>query len=136
REDTMATPSTERTVTTWQFDPAHTMTEFAVRHMMITTVRGRFGALAGTIELDEADPTRSTAEVSIDATTIDTREAQRDAHLRSADFLEAEKHPKIHFRSTKIERKGESRYDVTGDLTIRGVTKPVVLDVTEQGRAK
>jgi polyisoprenoid-binding protein YceI len=132
----MTNPTTEATTTTWEIDPAHTLTEFSVRHMMIATVRGRFGKVSGTIHLDEEDPTRSSAEVAIDATTIDTREEKRDAHLRSADFLEAEQHPNILFRSTKIERKGENRYAVTGDLTIRGVTKQVVLDVTEEGRAK
>jgi polyisoprenoid-binding protein YceI len=132
----MTTPTTSATTTTWQIDPAHTLTEFSVRHMMITTVRGRFGAVTGTIQLDEEDPTRSTADVSIDAATIDTRVAQRDAHLRSADFLDSETYPSITFRTTTIERKGENRYQVTGDLTIRGVTKPVVLDVTEGGRAK
>jgi polyisoprenoid-binding protein YceI len=128
--------TTQATKSTWQIDPSHTLTEFSVRHMMITTVRGRFGEVSGTIELDEEDPTRSTAEVTIDARTIDTRADQRDAHLRSADFLDVENHPTITFRSRKIERKGEDRYAVTGELTIRGVTKPVVLDVTEGGRAK
>ena len=132
----MATPTAAATTTTWHIDPAHTLAEFSVRHMMIATVRGRFGAVSGTIRLDEDDPTRSTADVSIDAASIDTRVEQRDAHLRSADFLEAETYPTIAFRTTGIARKGENRYDVTGDLTIRGVTKSVVLDVTEEGRAR
>src|SRR5690606_1327707 len=135
QEDPMADQqtTTQAVRSTWQIDPAHTLTEFSVRHMMITTVRGRIANVSGTIELDEADVTRSVVDVTIDAASIDTRQEQRDAHLRSADFLDVENHPTITFRSTKIERRGEKQYTVTGDLTIRGVTKPVVLDVVEQG---
>lgn len=121
---------------TWDIDPAHTLAEFSVKHMMITTVRGRFGAVSGTVELDEARPEKSKVEVEIDAQSIDTREEKRDGHLRSADFLEVEKHPKITFRSTRVTAKGEDRFEVEGDLTIRGVTKPTVLDVKREGSAK
>lgn len=122
--------------TTWVIDPVHTTIEFAVKHMMVTTVRGRFAQVSGTIELDEEDPTRSSAEVTIPVASIDTREAQRDAHLRSADFFDAENHPNMTFRTRSIERAGEDEYRVTGDLTIRGVTREVVLDARIEGRAK
>jgi polyisoprenoid-binding protein YceI len=121
---------------TWEIDPAHTLAEFSVRHLMIATVRGRFAKVSGTAQLDEADPTKSSVEVEIDAASIDTREDKRDTHLRSADFLEVEKHPKITFRSTRVTPKGDDRYAVEGDLTIRGVTKSVVLDVKQEGRAR
>ena len=121
---------------TWDIDPAHTLAEFAVKHMMITTVRGRFATVKGTVTMDEEDPTKSSVEVEIDASSIDTREEKRDGHLRSADFLDAETHPKITFRSTRVKPQGEDRFAVEGELSIRGVTKPVVLDVTREGSAK
>ncbi len=130
----MSTATTKKT--TWVIDPAHTTVEFAVKHMMVTTVRGRFGQVSGTIELDEEDLTRSSAEVTIPVASIDTREEQRDAHLRSADFFDAENHPNMTFRTRSIERAGEDEYRVTGDLTIRGVTREVVLDARLEGRAK
>jgi len=120
--------------TTWTVDPAHTHVEFAIRHMMIATVKGRFGAIAGAVVLDDSQPSKSTIEVSIDVASIDTREAQRDAHLRSADFFDVETFPKITFRSTGVERIAEGQYKVAGDLTIRNETRPVVLDVTAEGR--
>jgi polyisoprenoid-binding protein YceI len=103
---------------------------------MISKVRGRFGTVSGTIQLDEADITRSSVTAEIDVTTIDTREAQRDGHLRSADFFDVENFPKITFRSTRVEREGEDRATVVGDLTIRGVTREVKLAVEEEGTAK
>ncbi len=130
----MSTATTKKT--TWVIDPAHTTVEFAVKHMMVTTVRGRFGQVSGTIELDEEDLTRSSAEVTIPVASIDTREEQRDAHLRSADFFDAENHPNMTFRTRSIEQAGEDEYRVTGDLTIRGVTREVVLDARLEGRAK
>ncbi len=122
--------------TTWTVDPAHTHVEFAIRHMMIATVKGRFGAVAGTVLLDEAQPGKSAVNVTIDVASIDTREAQRDGHLRSADFFDAETFPKMTFRSTRVERTAADRFKVAGELTIRAVSRPVVLDVTAEGRGK
>ena len=127
-------PST--TSSTWTLDPAHTLVEFAAKHLMITTVKGRFTGVSGTIHMDETDPTASSVEAVIDAASIDTRTDQRDAHLKSADFLEVARYPQITFRSTRVERAGDAHYRVTGDLTIHGVTKPVVLDVHDEGRTK
>jgi polyisoprenoid-binding protein YceI len=127
---------TATTTATWDIDPAHTLAEFSVKHLMITTVRGRFSKVSGTAQLDENDPSKSSVEVEIDASSIDTREDKRDTHLRSADFLDAENQPTITFRSTAVHPKGDDRYEVAGDLTIRGVTKSVVLDVKREGQAK
>jgi polyisoprenoid-binding protein YceI len=123
------------TFSTWQIDPMHSHVEFAVKHMMISTVKGRFAELDGTIKLDEADPTRSSVEVTIDAASIDTREAQRDGHLRSADFLAAEQYPGLTFQSRRVEQLGGDHLRVVGDLTIRGMTREVTLEVTAEGRA-
>jgi polyisoprenoid-binding protein YceI len=123
-------------VTTWQIDPVHTHIEFAVKHMMISTVKGRFTDLSGTITLDEGSPAGSSVSATIPAATIDTRQDQRDAHLRSADFLDADRFPEITFQSTRVEPQGEGRARVTGALTIRGVMREIVLDVTEEGRAR
>lgn len=117
-------------VSTWAFDPAHSHASFVVSHMVVAKVRGEFGKMTGTLTLDEKDITRSKVEATIDATTIDTREPKRDEHLRSPDFFDVAKYPTITFRSTKVERAGKDRLKVTGDLTMRGVTKPVTLDVT------
>jgi polyisoprenoid-binding protein YceI len=124
------------TITQWRIDASHTSVGFAVKHMMISTVRGHFGAVDGTVRADPNDWTRSSIEVSIQADSIDTREDKRDAHLRSADFFDVEQYPTITFKSTRIESGGSHRYRVTGDLTIRGVTKPVTLDVAEEGQRK
>lgn len=121
---------------TWTIDPVHTQVEFGVRHLMITTVKGRFTGVTGTVRTDDQNPAADSVEVVIDATTVDTREPRRDAHLRSADFLDAEHFPTMTFRSTRVfDRSGES-FKLAGDLTIHGVTRPVVLDVTTEGRAK
>jgi polyisoprenoid-binding protein YceI len=114
---------------TWTMEPAHTHATFVVRHLAITNVRGEFRNVSGTLQLDEKDVTRSSVEAKLDTASIDTRVADRDKHLRSADFFDAEKNPSILFRSTKVEKAGEGRLKVTGDLTMRGVTRPVVLDV-------
>jgi polyisoprenoid-binding protein YceI len=116
-------------VSTWQIDPAHSAAQFSVRHMMISTVRGDFQKLTGTLQLDEKDVTKSTIEVTIDTTTVDTREDRRDTHLKSADFLDVVNFPTMTFKSKSVSAAGEGRLKVTGDLTIRGVTKEVVLDV-------
>src|SRR5690348_9201974 len=115
--------------TTYTIDPAHSGAHFTVRHMMITNVRGSFKKVTGTVVYDPENPANSTVQAEIDAASITTNDDQRDAHLRSADFLDVEKFPSITFRSTNVERKGEAEWKVTGDLTIHGVTRPVVLDV-------
>lgn len=119
---------------TWQIDPAHTDVSFSVKHLMISTVRGRFGSVSGTIRLDESDFTGSSVEVEIDAASIDTRQEQRDAHLRSADFFEVEAFPLITFRSRSVEQSGPGRFRIHGELTIHGVSRPVVLEATDEGR--
>jgi polyisoprenoid-binding protein YceI len=121
---------------TWQIDKAHSDIFFTVRHMVITKVRGRFLKWEGTLVLDEQDWSKSRVEVSIDAASINTSDEKRDGHLKSADFLDAEKFPKITFKSTKIAPAGGDKLNVTGDLTIRDVTKPVTVAVEVLGKAK
>lgn len=115
--------------TKYQLDPAHSTASFSIKHMMIAKVHGGFEKMTGALEYDAANPAASSVEVSIEASSINTREAQRDNHLRSADFFDVEKFPTITFKSTKIEKNGEGELKVTGDLTIHGVTQPVTLDV-------
>jgi polyisoprenoid-binding protein YceI len=126
-------------VRTWTIDPAHTTVGFSAKHMMFTTVRGRFNQLAGQVTLDPTRPEGGLVEVELDAASIDTGVEQRDGHLRSADFLDTEAHPRITFRSRKVEggalRDG-GRYKLSGDLTIRGVTHEVHLDVRYDGKGK
>lgn len=124
-------------VQVWELDPAHSLVEFSAKHMMITTVKGRFGEVRGTIRMDEDDLAVSSVAVEIDGASIDTRAAQRDEHLRSADFLDVESYPTLTFRSTGIEgRPAEAgdRFRVIGDLTIRGTTREVELDAVFEGR--
>jgi polyisoprenoid-binding protein YceI len=128
--------TTAPAISTWAIDPVHSVPEFSVKHMVISTVKGRFTKVAGAIMLDEANPANSSVKATIDVTTIDTGEAQRDTHLRSADFFDVEKFPTIAFTSSKVERKSDDEYKVTGDLTIRDVTRPVVLDVEYEGQIK
>jgi polyisoprenoid-binding protein YceI len=126
-------------ITKWQLDPAHSSIAVAVKHMMFTTVRGRFQDVKGTIEVDEENPNNSTVNVEIAASSIDTGTPDRDAHLRSADFLDVENQPNITFRSTRVEgamAKEGDKFTVTGDLTIRGTTKPVTLDCVYEGTGK
>lgn len=120
----------------WDFDLVHSSINFWVRHMMVSKVHGRFTKWAGTIETDETEPAKSRVEVHVDASSIETREPQRDGHLRSPDFLDAEKHPEVVFKSRGVEPTGDKRFQVKGDLTIRGTTLPVVLDVEYAGRVK
>jgi polyisoprenoid-binding protein YceI len=125
-------------VTTWALDPAHTLVEFAAKHMMITTVKGRFSGVTGTATVD-GNGVATGVEVEIDASSIDTRSEQRDAHLRSADFLDVAAHPVMVFRSTRVEgawRRPGDEFSVVGELTIRGVTREVVLDVVFEGAGK
>ena len=114
---------------TWQIDPVHTSAQFAVRHMLISTVRGEFSGIRGTVEYDPADPTKASLDATIDATTVNTRETKRDADLKSANFFEVEKYPTITFKSKRVEAAGAGKLKVTGDLTLHGVTREVVLDV-------
>ncbi len=123
--------ATPTSVTTWSLDPAHSAAQFKVKHMMISNVKGSFTGLSGVLKLNPEDPTASSVEASIDVTTVNTSDAQRDGHLKSADFFEAEKFPAMTFKSTKVASKGGEDYAVTGDLTLHGVTKSVVFDVEE-----
>ncbi len=123
----------------WTIDPAHTLVGFSARHMMITTVRGRFSDVRGALALDDADGARSAVAVDITAASIDTGNAQRDEHLRSSDFLDAAAHPALTFRSTRIEGDPlaeRTPFRVVGELTIRGVTREVVLDARLTGRGR
>lgn len=114
---------------TWNIDPAHTTVEFSVRHMMISNVKGQFEKLSGTIAANGNDPSSVQISAVIDAASINTRVEKRDAHLKSAAFLDVDKYPTITFKSTKVEAAGSNKWKVTGDLTLHGVTKPVVLEV-------
>jgi polyisoprenoid-binding protein YceI len=114
---------------TWQIDPQHAAAQFAVKHLMISTVRGEFHGVTGTINWDDRDISKSTVDVTIDATTVDTREPQRNTHLKSPDFFDVTKYPTITFKSKKVEPAAAGKVKVTGDLTIHGITKEVVLDV-------
>ena len=122
-------------ITTWKIDPAHSHVEFAVKHMMITTVRGRFSEVTGDIHLDESRFTASKVDIVVNVSSIDTREPQRDTHLRSADFFDVEKFPTLTFRSTNVDGTLDE-FRLTGDLTIHGVTRPITLDVTFEGEGK
>src|SRR5216683_6270906 len=124
---TLATPQTANT--TWNIDPAHTMAEFKVKHMMISNVKGQFAKVTGTLTRDESDLTNSRVETSIEASSIETRDAQRDAHLKSADFLDVEKFPTLSFKSTRISQVRDGELALAGDLTIRGVTRKVAFSV-------
>ncbi|MEJ2709231.1 MAG: YceI family protein [Anaerolineales bacterium] len=120
----------------WKIDSAHSEISFSVRHMMISNVRGRFENFTGTVEFDEQNPENSSVEVKIDASSINTREKDRDNHLRSADFLNADKYPYLTFKSTRVEKTGADTGRIHGDLTIRDVTHEVVLDVDYAGKVK
>lgn len=115
--------------TNYTIDTAHSSAQFSIRHMMISNVRGGFSSVKGTVEYDADNPGNSSIDVVIDASTIKTLDDQRDAHLKSADFLDVEKYPAITFKSTKVTSSGDGEAKVEGDLTIHGVTKPVVLNV-------
>jgi polyisoprenoid-binding protein YceI len=122
--------------TTWNVDATHSQVSFSVRHLVISNVRGEFAKYEGKLTLDDADVTRSSVEATIDVNSVDTRVADRDTHLRSADFFDVATYPTMTFRSTKVARAGKDRLKVTGDLTLHGVTKPVVLDVTTAPEVK
>jgi polyisoprenoid-binding protein YceI len=112
-----------------QVDPAHSSASFAVKHMMVSTVRGNFGKVSGKVSYDPKDPTRSSANIEIDPASIDTRNEKRDGHLKSADFFDVQKCPEMTFKSTKVEKGSDKHFKVTGDLTMHCTTKPVTLDV-------
>jgi polyisoprenoid-binding protein YceI len=118
---------------TWQIDPMHTNVEFTVRHMMISNVKGQFQKTTGTITVNDNNPASAKIEATIDASSIGTRVERRDADLKSPNFLDVAKYPTITFKSTKVEAAGPNKWKVTGDLTLHGVTKPVVLEVEQSG---
>ena len=138
---TLATRATDSSRTTpapggltdWIIDAAHTDVLFSAKHMMVTTVRGKFHDVEGTLRLDESNPTNSSAEIRISAASLATGNGQRDGHLRSADFFDAQTHPTIAFRSTSIEQVGTSDFRISGDLTIQETTRPIVFDATFLG---
>ena len=113
----------------WDIDGSHTTAQFAVKHLMISTVKGTFDKVGGTVSLDEKDITKSKVDVNIDPASIDTREPKRDGHLKSPDFFDVAKYPTLTFKSTKVEKAGKNKLKVTGDLTMHGVTKPITLAV-------
>ena len=119
----VAIPQTQ--TTTWNIDPVHSVAEFKVKHMMISNVKGQFTGVSGALTLDGEDIANSKVEATIDAASINTREAQRDAHLKSPDFFDVEKFPTLSFRSTKVTKSGEGELKVAGELTIHGVTRTV-----------
>jgi polyisoprenoid-binding protein YceI len=122
-------PQSQAAVSTWNIDPVHSVAEFKVKHMMISNVKGQFTGVSGVLTLDESDVTRSRVEATIDAATINTRDVQRDGHLQSAEFFDVQKFPTLSFRSTSVARKTAGLLDVTGDLSIHGVTKRVTFAV-------
>ncbi|HSS10132.1 MAG TPA: YceI family protein [Acidimicrobiales bacterium] len=117
---------------TWELDPAHSSINFSVRHLRVSKVRGRFTSFTSVIKIDD-DPLKSEVDVTIDAASIDTRDEQRDAHLRSPDFLDVEKWPTLTFKSTAVRHLGGSRYEIQGHLTVKDVTRPVTLEAELQG---
>ena len=128
--------SGQTTATAWTIDPAHTTVEFAVKHMMISTVRGRFGDFSASVVGDSSDRAGIQLEAKISTASVDTREPSRDTHLKSADFFDAANYPELTFVSKRIEGNPEGRFKVTGDLTIKDVTREVVLDAEFQGEGK
>ena len=124
----MTATATTSSVSTWKIDPAHSSAEFKVKHMMISNVKGKFSGISGTLTLDEADPTRSTVEAVVQVATLSTGDEQRDAHLKSADFFDAEKFPLIAFQGKEVTEQG-GEWKLKGDLTIHGVTREISLDV-------
>ena len=124
-----ATRTTSDTTTTWSIDPGHSNVEFAVKHLMISSVKGRFGINSGALQLNDADPSKTTVEIEIDAASVDTRQEQRDNHLRSADFFNAAEFPKMTYKSTGVAFSGDNPMTIDGNLTLLGVTKPLQLTV-------
>jgi polyisoprenoid-binding protein YceI len=123
-------------LTVWLIDPKHTLVEFAATYLMVTTVKGHFNGVSGTLRLDEEDLARSSVVVEIDAASLDTGEGRRDTNLRSPDFLDVERYPLVTFTSSRVEAVGSDRLLVHGDLTIRGTTRPAALDTHLKGRGR
>jgi polyisoprenoid-binding protein YceI len=121
--------------TTWKIDPVHSHAQFKVKHMMISNVKGEFSGVSGTLTLDEGDIRNSKIEASIDAGSLNTKDAQRDGHLKSADFLDVEKYPDLRFQSTEVARNEDGDLAVSGNLAIHGVTRPAVLVIEEMSAA-
>lgn len=120
----------------WEIDPSHSEALFSVRHAMIATVRGHFNVISGTLHIDEQNPANSSVDAQADASSIDTRDERRDGHLKSPDFFNVAEYPTITFKSTKVEPTGGNEYNVTGDLTMHGVTKPVTFKAEYSGQMK
>jgi polyisoprenoid-binding protein YceI len=123
------TPGTSAATTTWKLDPAHSHAEFKVKHMMISNVKGTFSGLSGDLTEHLTDSTLSSVEATIDVSTVNTHDAQRDGHLKSADFFDTEKYPTMSFKSTQVKPDGDDGYKVSGDFTLHGVTKQVTFNV-------
>lgn len=121
---------------TWEIDASHSQATFSVKHMMISTVRGHFNVLSGHLHIDEQNPQNSWVEAQVDAASIDTRDERRDGHLRSADFFDVQTYPTITFKSTRVEHISGNEYNVTGDLAMHGVTRPVTLKAEYLGQGK
>ncbi len=121
---------------TWEIDPSHSEVLFSVKHAMITTVRGHFNVISGQLHIDEANPANSWVDAQADASSVDTRDERRDGHLKSPDFFDVQNHPTLTFKSTSVESTGGNEYNVTGDLTIHGVTKPVTFKAEYSGQMK
>jgi polyisoprenoid-binding protein YceI len=120
----------------WEIDNTHSQVTFSVRHMMISTVKGHFNLISGQLHIDEQTPANSWIEAEADVASVDTRDERRDGHLRSPDFFDVENYPKLTFKSTKVEKVGDEEYKVTGDLTVRGISKPVTFDAEYSGQIK
>jgi polyisoprenoid-binding protein YceI len=133
---TTSTQNPATTASTWTLDPMHVEVGFAIRHLMISTVRGRFGSASGVVVFDPANPANNKVDVTIDVASIDTRQEMRDNHLRSADFFDVANHPTMHFVGKRVEGDVTKKFRVVGDLTIRDVTREVTLDVTNEGSTK
>jgi len=133
---TTSTQAPSTTATTWTLDPMHVEVGFAIRHLMISTVRGRFGAASGVIVFDPANPANNKVDVTIDVASIDTRQEMRDNHLRSADFFDVANYPQMHFVGKRVEGDVTKKFRVVGDLTIRDITREVTLDVANEGSTK
>lgn len=126
---TIMSPMLRAQPVTWRIDPSHSSAQFSVRHMMISTVRGQFGGVKGTVVYDPKNPAASTVEATIDVTTINTGQAKRDSDLKSEDFFDVKRYPEMKFKSKNVEIAGPGKLKVSGDLTINAITRPVVLDV-------
>ena len=133
---TSAVQNPGTTATTWTLDPMHVEVGFAIRHLMISTVRGRFGSASGVVVFDEENPANTNVDVTIDVAFVDTRQEMRDNHLRSADFFDVANHPVMHFVGKRIEGDVSKKFRLVGDLTIRGITREVTLDVANEGSTK